>query len=1544
MAAPICSNSIYLKCCSDNSVVIQPCNPTIDATPDTGFTIGNVYYDSNNVCWSATNTPTSATTSNTVNSYSTFGGSGTCNSCQTTHNVDCALLTDFCYCTTIIITQTDIINSNDGTVYVDVFSCTGGTEILSATTSGTTSVCCRLESQPYYFSVPFNIKTFGSSTADQTLTGCPNGYCEVTDPNCSYCDLDYTWFYPWYDPETQQTTDACYTVLVTGATDPAIVVPLAATGYTYWSYLGTNIYSSYDIDGSGTPYGCANPITTNPLLINGVPDATDGPMNRCAVWYSGTQYNDRWVGFSACLTATTATKTYFVGVGGDNEYKIVLDGVLLLNTQGGTLTENEKFDNWHIYPVLIEQGQHILEIYGKNYSSFGGIGVEIYDKDTACDITTATTISDLNIIFSTSGYTQAPVVQNNNGNYQSFGYSCPTGYVYSECDNVCVRYETCYSGYCECLEVEISEIDILSASGNTNIFYSGYNGAVGVNIDVCGGNPDYKLFYYNPGIYTLCAAAVNPIGPGYDLFYYQDTTTGVPNISGATNSSITSGGTQCAGSTDCDIELSATYQSCCGNYLVYGEKELPIGGTWRSLVNGTCWTVVSSGITSQNAILDLDYNGEAVTCGDNTCSPCSGITVTNNNESPGSVEFDYVDCNGVLFSGTNLTYGDSVNICACAVFVGDEYSNTGFTLSSSGVICVTPTPTTTSTPTPTPTVTETPTNTPTNTTTQTQTPTNTPTQTTTETPGVSPTNTETPTPTNTETPTETPTNTPTQTTTETPGVSPTNTETPTPTVTPTNTETPTNTPTPTETPTNTPTPTVTPTEPYDIYLFEDCNNSSNQFRYENVAGTLTVGYVYNITGGSGFNGYAKVITYSAVGTVYPGTGVTFTGGPTQCPTPTQTSTPTVTPTPSPTPLPCYSGVTNAISWGYYDCCGDLKLGAGTGIDVCVSLSLPYSGISISASVCAVGCSLAALFTKCSDGSVFYGLADSDTAFVGGAYLYNGECYAFVEFSGPGGPDLGAPQFDNCVSCLLAPTPSATAIYLTPTPTPTVSSTPGTCSATTFCLNTTLVTLSGYSGNYASTGLYYNTKLYYSGDGINYGVIYYTGDRWCLSSSLGGTCLLEGASPCYSVCPDISANFFVPGICPTPTPTPINCDTFNFSAYFDCDWEPIPTPTPSVPCDDLDIIFDSFGVTPTPSVTQDCSGLAVSFSLSAYTSTTPSITPTPTVTLTKTVGVVDTVEFEMLNNSVVCEYVKVLVSCEDGTEYYVTDDLLWYDVPVVSGTTFLAVIDGEYICVTYTSDNNLISSNSNVDFIDSIYGECGSCFNLPSNTPTTTITPTPTLTPTQTTTPTLTPTNTPTPTVTKSPGASQTPTPRVTATPTKTQTPTPSVTKTPTPTPNYVYVYRSCSIVSGGKYTEIIQTTQVPFATTVGNSFRDIIGNCWSYMGRFTSPYIPNLEIVIPVTFTGNYFASAPTISYSSCSACQGPTPSPSPSAVSCRYYTYNGLNGSYWIGNYVACDGTVVNAQTLFVGQSICARLGSVVNLSNTLTQTSTVCNDAYNG
>jgi hypothetical protein len=151
-----------------------------------------------------------------------------------------------------------------------------------------------------------------------------------------------------------------------------------------------------------------------------------------------------------------------------------------------------------------------------------------------------------------------------------------------------------------------------------------------------------------------------------------------------------------------------------------------------------------------------------------------------------------------------------------------------------------------------------------------------------------------------------------------------------PVVTPSPTPSVTVTSTPTVTPTNTPS--VTPTEPYDIYLFEECGNPSNQFRFENVVGLLNVGEVYYISGGSSsliwssttstwsgetttwdstssvFNGYASVISYSAVGPTYSGTGITFTlqpncPGVTPTPSVTQTNTPTNTNTPSITPSP-----------------------------------------------------------------------------------------------------------------------------------------------------------------------------------------------------------------------------------------------------------------------------------------------------------------------------------------------------------------------------------------------------------------------------------------------------------------------------------------------------------------------------------------------------------------------------------------------------------------------------------------------------------------
>ena len=770
-----------------------------------------------------------------------------------------------------------------------------------------------------------------------------------------------------------------------------------------------------------------------------------------------------------------------------------------------------------------------------------------------------------------------------------------------------------------------------------------------------------------------------------------------------------------------------------------------LGGTASFTIDsiGPCCTVVTPTPTSTQ-----------------TSTPTSTPTETPTPTNP-PVWYQILDCDdssvgfSIAYTAGVFTLNErclAVNISTRTVIViGSTSTLPGgilYTLTSLGATgCpATPTPTQTETQTPTPSVTIGAS--PTQTETPTQTPSETPTQTPTETTTQTPTNTETPTQTVSETPTQTPSETPTQTPTETTTQTPTNTETPT--QTPTNTETPSPTPnptqtqTPSETPTNTPTQTQTPSPtptPGFAVQFVDCSNSTNIFRFNDPAIPSTTGVTYYITGSTSFDGCATTVVNDGSGPQYDGAGVSF-----------------------------------------------LMTGAGCGDPVC-----PRSS------------NKAALLTRCSDGAVFYFNVEEDTAFVGAAYVYSGVCYSFVEFSGPGGDNIGSPLYKDCIECLGQPTPTPTP-YPTPTNTPTVSATPPACSFTTFCLSSSLSSVINYNGNYTNSG-FYNGKPYYVGDGATTGYIYYvTGstEYWCLSNSLGGTCILQGASPCYSQCPDILANGFTGGVCPTPTPTPINCNTFNFNAYFDCDWEPLPTPTPSIACDDVNFDISYFGVTPTPSPTGIiCDGTAVIFSMSGYTpAVTPTIPLTPTVTITRTVDVAGQATFNMLDETFNCVSVKVLTNCNTGKELYTSSNLSYSGITVVTGMTFFALINNENVCVTYTRDDSNFSSNSIVNQIFQIYSNCANCSNVPTPTPSVTTTPTQTpsptagLTPTATSTPPVTPTQTKTQTPTPSPTSTlgstptQTPSNTPTETPPATPTQTQTASNTPTPSPTqacYLYV-------------------------------------------------------------------------------------------------------------------------------------------------------------
>jgi hypothetical protein len=868
------------------------------------------------------------------------------------------------------------------------------------------------------------------------------------------------------------------------------------------------------------------------------------------------------------------------------------------------------------------------------------------------------------------------------------------------------------------------------------------------------------------------------------------------------------------------------------------------------------------------------------------------ITFLNN-----TVYIQYYNCYNVSTIVTFNSSGTTSN-AFCAFYVQSVYYYVNDTLNVAGSSFTTDTLVSCCpTPTPTPTTTETPTQTPTPTQTSTQTPTQTPTPTETSTPTQTTTTTETPTPTQTSTPTETPTPTQTPTPTVTIGLTPTATGTPTATPTETPTQTSTVTQTPTETPTQTSTNTQTPTSTQTPTVTE----TSTQTPSPTITSTPTSTVTETPT-------QTPTVTETATQTPTQTETSTPTATVGTSPTPTSTTTPTPTPTLTPeivvqfrdcdngdfyfrfggSPMPYLQigSVFNITGSLDFEGCATVVADTGQGpfyysygvtfteVNYCGNALCPRTNVK------------SAQLARCVDGLLDYFDVDYDTAFEGAVYFYQGECWRFVRYDGPGGPYLGSPTYFSCGDpvCLPSPTPTPTP-RVTPTNTPTPSVTPSACAYSTFCFRTTLPELQSYSGNYTQYGYFYNSHLTYSGDGINSGVIYYftsvTESFWCLSTSLGGSCLLRGASPCNSNCPDISGNFFNSGICPTPTPSPSAC-TIDFVAYFDCDWEPVLTPTPSVPCDDVDFDFFSFGLTPTPSSTNTGFGKALQFSLYESTPTaTSTATPTPTFDPIPNVPAGGKVSFEIFDSPLDCPTVKILQVCGQETFYYVTSDLVFGGAPIAQNVTFNGNINGQSLCLNWIGTTSQISSNAIVSTIYSVPGTCGLCLVKPSPTPTSTSTPTQTptntSTPTQTSTPTPTPTNTATQTMTPSPTRTTnlTPTPTSTQTPTNTststQTPTntSTSTQTPTPTPTKAQLYYQFTLCPDQnsliRFNRLFQTQSLSIDILPNTVFKDNQGLCWTYQGTTTS-IVPNPNYV-DLVWTGNYFGTAGADQYETCARC-----------------------------------------------------------------------------
>lgn len=280
------------------------------------------------------------------------------------------------------------------------------------------------------------------------VTPTPTPTVTPTTPFCELdCEVQCGPSYSAYNATT------CYTITSIPSTPPTSQYTLIRKSYDPYSTDGTYVYNpGYTVSGFTNTIndGLYTILNTPNLWDNTLNSPLSGPLNRCGVWTNlvGDQPWDTWIGFSTCLDVST-TKTYYIGIGADNDFKIILDGNLIVNTRlaissWDTTITGLPFKRWNVYPITINSGSHVLELYGWNEPNFvGSLGCEIYDN-TLFDLINATTLNDINIIFSSSGQTTANVVQDLNDEYTTSGYTCPDGFVYNSCTNTCDYIQFCY--------------------------------------------------------------------------------------------------------------------------------------------------------------------------------------------------------------------------------------------------------------------------------------------------------------------------------------------------------------------------------------------------------------------------------------------------------------------------------------------------------------------------------------------------------------------------------------------------------------------------------------------------------------------------------------------------------------------------------------------------------------------------------------------------------------------------------------------------------------------------------------------------------------------------------------------------------------------------------------------------------------------------------------------------------------------------------------------------------------------------------------------
>ena len=284
-----------------------------------------------------------------------------------------------------------------------------------------------------------------TTTTTVTTTSSVTPTTTVTPTNfpksdlCLYCGNEYEWFF--------YTNNCCFRIDSIPSNSYTKYNTINAPN-TSFSTKGSLFYNiNFNIDGTGIVEDISQ---LGDIWANLGGTIFEGPLNRTSIWGStgGLFPTNVWLGKTFCVTNLSGPKIYWVGIASNGAFRIALDGVDVVNTLSG-LANYDNTDNlytyWHVYPILIGIGSHTLELFGLNKTGNGGFGFEVYNVSSLNDLIFGTNISNLQtkIFESSSNVTTFDIAQDLEGAYLPNGFSCPTGYVYSECSNLCEKFVTC---------------------------------------------------------------------------------------------------------------------------------------------------------------------------------------------------------------------------------------------------------------------------------------------------------------------------------------------------------------------------------------------------------------------------------------------------------------------------------------------------------------------------------------------------------------------------------------------------------------------------------------------------------------------------------------------------------------------------------------------------------------------------------------------------------------------------------------------------------------------------------------------------------------------------------------------------------------------------------------------------------------------------------------------------------------------------------------------------------------------------------------------